>query len=312
MKIAIIAGGQTAEASGTLGSAAQLVRAGQTAGHEMEVVELPDGSQAAARWNALEAVMQFDVAIPLIAGLEGTLELLGVPYVGSPPDAAAIAANKVLFNAVASDIGLRKVPYEVHDVSRTGIPSTVTVPGPWYIKPARLGASYGITRVDSSDGLAAAVRTAAQHDTLVLVEQEVPRPFVEVEVAAIVGEAVQIAPPMEIHAPGAVWRDPSWKYSLDERPMPYENSAVADECVAFVRTLIARIGLAGALRFDLFISGDNNVFVGEVNALPGHGVASTFPRIFEHAGLGRDAQVDSMLAAALHLRQAGSTQRVRA
>ncbi len=310
MRIALVAGGQTAEATGTLGSAAQLADTARSAGHAVEIVALPD--DRTRRPEALAAVGRCDIAIPLVAGLEGTFELLGIPYVGSPPDAAALAAHKGHFNAMVSALGLNKVPYEVYDLDRDEVPVEVPFEGPWYVKPARLGASFGITRVDDGGAVADAVRDAARHDSIVLIEQEVPRPFVEVEVAAVVGETVLLSPPMEIVAPGAVWRDSTWKYSIDERPTAFDDAAVASTCTDVVRLLIARIGLAGAMRFDLFVSASETVYVGEVNALPGHGVASMFPRIFEHAGVDRVEQLTAMLDAGLVLSARSGSLRVRA
>lgn len=308
MRIVLIAGGRTAEAVGTRGSAAHLEQAARALGHRVETLELP--ADPDTRWAALASARQHDVVLPLVSGLESALELLDVPYVGSPPDAAALAANKATFNTLLTGWGLRTVPWEQHDVGRDGVPPSPAVPGPWYVKPARLGASYGISRVDAPGGLDAAVRAAADHDSLVLIEQEVPRPFIEVEVAAIVGASARISPPMEIRAPGALWRDPRWKYSLDELPVLYQGGA-AQECLDAVRLMIERSGVAGAVRFDLFVSRGPAVFVGEVNALPGHGAASTFPRIFELAGVSRPEQLEMMLEAAVRNHSRAASQRVR-
>lgn len=309
MRLAIVAGGQTAEAQGTRGSAGQLELAATSRGHDVGVVELP--TNPAQRLRVLEGVRDFDVAIPMVPGLEGTFELLGSAYVGSPPDAAALAANKVYFNAFVTSLGLRKVPYRSFDLSRSRAPRSLGIPGPWYVKPARLGASYGITRIEDPRELAGAIEAAAEHDTLILVETEVPRPFVEVEVAAIVGETVLLSPPTRIEAPGATWRDSGWKYSVDERPEPFDDISAAARCTEIVRLLIETSGLTGAMRFDLFVSEAGHVYVGEANALPGHGVASTFPRIFELAGIDRGAQLASMLASAQHCQRARSALRIR-
>lgn len=310
MKIAIVAGGQTSEAQGTLGSAQQLRLAGSRLGHTIDTVELPPHEPAAQRLARLSHLLDYDVTIPLVSGLEGTLELLGVPYVGSSPDAAGIAANKVAFNAVAVGCGLRKVPYVALDTTMSVDVTGLDLRGPLYVKPARLGASFGISRVVDPADLASAIEFAGQHDTLVVIEQEVPRPFYEVEVAGVWSDDPVWAA-QKVSAPGATWRDSDWKYSIDELVEDVPDDTVGRACIEVAQRLRAVVGLGGAFRFDLFVAG-GAIYVGEVNAVPGHGVASTFPRILELAGHDRTEQFELLRESAVRQHRNASGQRVRA
>jgi len=111
-------------------------------------------------------------------------------------------------------------------------------------------------------------------------------------------------------APGAEWRDPQWKYSLDTQVEAITDRLLAEECEQMSMRLSAAIGLSGAYRFDFFVS-SGTVFVGEVNAIPGQGIASTFPRIFEASGITRSRQFELMVSAALDAHAASTRLRIR-
>jgi len=98
VKILLVAGGRTAEASGTLGSAKQLARAADELGHRASLLVLEEDNDRHQWLKALQEVVEHDVVFPLVSGLEGLLSVAGVPFVGSNPAAAGIAAHKGLFN----------------------------------------------------------------------------------------------------------------------------------------------------------------------------------------------------------------------
>jgi len=82
MNITIIAGGQTAEGPGTVGSAEQLAKAAAELGWTASLRTMPDGTSGGARLRVIQDSAASDVVIPLVSGLEGALQLAGVPYVG--------------------------------------------------------------------------------------------------------------------------------------------------------------------------------------------------------------------------------------
>jgi D-alanine-D-alanine ligase len=113
-----------------------------------------------------------DVAYPLVSGLEALFEANGVPYIGSEPTAAGVVADKGIFNDLVAAWGYPRARYVR---LRSGDPITVidgaALACPLFMKPARLGASIGVSRISHAGDLAAAVLVARAHDPEVVVEE---------------------------------------------------------------------------------------------------------------------------------------------
>jgi D-alanine-D-alanine ligase len=303
MRVNVIVGGQTAEKEGTRGSAAQLASAGAVGGYSVNIVDLPDDPTVRATLTWMTSLDRCDVAIPLVPGLEGTLELVGIPFVGSGATAAGIGADKGLFNTLLQAWKMatpRFVRGHKSTVLRAADDAGLSYPR--FVKPARLGASLGISKVRTEKEAISAVQVAAAHDDQLVVEEAVPESFVEVEVAAIAGETVSLSVPRQVRLPaGTDWHDTASKYSVATGLMPLATDHSAhEELLRTTRRIIDEISLGGALRMDYFVGPAGEVQVGEVNCLPGHGIASTFPRIFELGGIDRPTQFGLMIRSAFH------------
>lgn len=300
MKIALLAGGRTAEREGTLGSARQLKTTAVELGWESDLVELPENQSGIERVSTILRACEADVVIPLISGAEGVLSFAEVPYVGSSPAAAGIAAHKGIFNDLLRPHGLKTIDYVYGSHSDELVAEALDRLGlPVFVKPARLGASYGITRVAFRGDLEKAILTAAEHDPVVLVEQSVARPFYEYEIPLIIGATVTAASLARIQLPRtSIWHDTKSKYSLDVTFAGLESGDLHDALVNAAKLAAEVAGVSGAARVDMFVDASGSINVGEINAVPGHGAASTFPRIFELAGVGRAEQLSLMVSAA--------------
>lgn len=303
MHISMIAGGRTAESAGTIGSGRQLAATAARLGHVTSVIELLPNADGAGRLNAILEASEGDVVIPLIPGLEGALELVGKPYVGSTPAAAGIAAHKGLFNDLVVAAGLRKVPYTYGfytDVARRV--GEAALEPPFFVKPARLGASYGIHEVSQPSLLADAVADASRFDGVVVVEQRVPEPFIECEVSMILKAGESESAVGRVRLPdGSRWHDTTSKYSLGTGIEPLKDRGLEAELEQVALHVAQLCGATCALRVDLFVGPNDTIWVGELNALPGHGVASTFPRIFELFDYSRSHQLECMIESAFDL-----------
>src|SRR5262249_51132591 len=117
-----------------------------------------------------------DVAFPALHGpfgedgtVQGLLELLGVPYVGSGVLASALCMDKILFKDVIGRAGLPQGPYWSID-TEARVEGGDGLTYPCWVKPARLGSSVGIARVDAPAALDAAIDMAAAHDPRVIIE----------------------------------------------------------------------------------------------------------------------------------------------
>lgn len=301
MHVGVIAGGGTAESGGTLGSAEQLAAAGRQAGYDVTVVPLPAPARDdRATWCT--QLTSYDVIYPTVAGLEALFEFIGVPYVGSDVTAAALCGDKGLFNDFLVARGYQRLPYVRvnRDEADDSVMGTASLSYPVFVKPARLGASYGITRVDHPAALPQAIATAAEHDVWLVIEAAMPPPYRELEVAGIRGGDLTLSRAAVVDFSSAVgWRDTGSKYSVETQLQALPQSDETGRAARHLtERLVAQAGITGSFRIDFFVSASGGLLVSEANAVPGHGVASTFPRIFEASGVSRPEQFSLAVEAA--------------
>src|SRR6185295_4972691 len=170
---------------------------------------------------------------------------------------------------------------------------------PVFVKPARLGSSVGISKVDGPEELVAAVELARRHDDKVLIEEGVPGVEVECGVLGNRDPAASVVGEIVAHAE---WYDYAAKY--DEGGMdlviPARISHAAD---ARVRELAVESFVAteceGMARIDFFVRPDDEVVVNEINTIPGFTSTSVYAKLFEAAGIPYEELLDRLIALAL-------------
>ncbi len=300
MIVAVLGGGRSSEHDVSLDSAAA-VRAGLAdAGHDVLEVELRrDGTW----WHAGEEValrpagglLGADVAFPVLHGpfgedgtVQGLLELLGVPYVGSGVAASAVCMDKLLFKDLVATTGVPQVAY-----ARATPEPPADLGWPVWVKPARLGSSVGIVRVERAEDYAAALAEARAHDPRVIAEAHAQG--IEVECAVLEGEP---SVPGEIVLRTATgWYDYEAKYGEGgmELVVPARISDAARERVRAVALQAFRtVGCAGLARVDFFVDGED-VVLNELNTMPGFTATSVYPKLWESSGLAFAQVVDRLV-----------------
>lgn len=241
---------------------------------------------------------ELDVVFPALHGpfgedgvLQGLLETLGVPYVGCGVLASAVGMDKVAMKRAFRAEGLPVTPYVWFDEPRWR-----DHPNPWelvrelrrplFVKPCSLGSSIGISRVAEGDDLAAAVGLAFDHDRVVIVEQGVSAR--ELECGVLGGQAAEASVVGEVTVAGG-WFDYRQKYLGDTDPM-IVPAALPPEVAAEVRRLSVRafqaVGGWGPARVDfLYDQAAGELFVNELNTMPGFTAHSMYPKVWAATGL---------------------------
>jgi D-alanine-D-alanine ligase len=318
MLVAVLSGGRSSEHEVSLRSGASVAGGLREAGHEaVEVLIGRDG-----RWSRegveLELVpgdglLGVDVVFPALHGpfgedgaVQGLLECLGVPYVGSDVLASAICMDKLTLKCL---LALHRVPQvDFVRAGEDGWRERVAQMGlPVWVKPSRLGSSVGISKVTSAGALEEAVSLAGRHDPRVIVEASASGR--EVECSVLGNEEVETSLPGEIDA-HADWYDYEAKYS--EGGMDLIVPARIDEPAAErVRELAARsfrlAGCSGLARCDFFVEPDGTVLVNEINTIPGFTQTSVYSKLFEASGIAYADLCDRLVALAIERhRRAGS------
>ncbi|HET6816355.1 MAG TPA: D-alanine--D-alanine ligase family protein [Mycobacteriales bacterium] len=250
-----------------------------------------------------------DVVFPLLHGpygedgtLQGLFELAGVPYVGSGVFASAAAMDKHHMKRLLMAAGLETPAYVV---ARRGRPVPVEVANlglPVFVKPARGGSSIGITKVDTADGLQAALDEAHRHDPKALVEQAVEGR--EIECGVLGGpDGPQASVPAEVRVTGgqgfydfeAKYLSDATEFDIPPR-MPAELVERVRECAVQAFDALDCEGLA---RVDFFVTSEGRVLINEINTMPGFTPASMFPRMWAAAGVDYPTLVSRLLDDAL-------------
>ncbi len=254
-----------------------------------------------------------DVVFPLVHGpygedgtLQGLLELADVPYVGAGVLASAVGMDKATMKAVFRADGLPVVPHLVlRDHEWRAEPGAwrgrvaAELGYPCFVKPANLGSSVGISKVTGEHLLDAAVDMAFTHDRKILVERGIAGR--EIEVSVLGNNEPEASVPGEI-LPGREWYDYEAKYTDGIAklliPAPLSPTLAAE----FRRLAVAAfraIDAAGLARVDFFLDTDDEIWLNEINTIPGFTRFSAYPRLWEASGLPYRALVDRLIALAL-------------
>ncbi len=270
-----------------------------------------------------------DVFFPIIHGtfgedgtLQGLLELAGLPFVGSGCASSAICMDKGVTKAVLRAAGLPVLPLLTvtrgqWESDRGGVleEAVAKVGFPLFVKPASLGSSVGVNRVEDSDHLGAAVQDAMEYDIKVLIEEEARGR--EVECAVLEGPAVGelLASPLAEIRPKSGWYDYKAKYTpgLTEIliPAPLEETA-AEKVRAHARAAFAALGCSGLARVDFFYrERSGEIYINEVNTLPGFTPLSGYPKMIEAAGLSYPAMLERLIACAFARAEQSRARRFR-
>jgi D-alanine-D-alanine ligase len=329
LRVAVIAGGRSSEHEVSLSSGAG-VRAGlEEGGHEVEWVEIAtDGTWRhegeLLRLAPGEGLLGVDVAFPVLHGpfgedgsLQGALETLDVPYVGSGVRASAVCLDKVLFKQLMAAAGAAPqvefvgVRDERFRARRDEVLAEIDTLGlPVFVKPARLGSSVGIVRVSSRDELPAALEQAFSHDALVVVEALARG--IEVE-CGVLGAPARDEPPFASE-PGEIllaqgeagWYDYEAKYSSGgmELLVPARlERRVRERVRELARETFTRFECEGLARVDFFVDGEE-VLVNELNTMPGFTPTSVYPKLMAASGVAYPDLLERLCVLALERREA--------
>jgi D-alanine-D-alanine ligase len=261
-----------------------------------------------AAGGTLETIASVDVVLPILHGpfgedgtVQGLLELAGIPYVGAGVAASALAMDKDLFKKVMRDSG---IPVAAHHAIRLGDPVENPFGYPVFVKPARLGSSVGISKVEAEDDLAVAVELAFRHDEKVLVEEFVEGTEVEV---GVLGNRV---PPPIASLPGQIdtlgheWYDFESKYADGGMELLVPPPALPQATIELLQQRAVESFVAseceGLARVDFFVrANDGEVVLNELNTMPGFTATSVWAKLFEASGIGYAEALDRLIELAL-------------
>jgi D-alanine---(R)-lactate ligase len=255
-------------------------------------------------------MIRLDVVFPVLHGklgedgaMQGLLELSGIPYVGCDVQSSALCMDKSLAYIVAGSAGIATPNYWALAADGKIDPGRFTYPV--FVKPARSGSSFGVSKVSRQEELLSAVETAGQYDSKVLVEEavvgsEVGCAILGEQSGLVAGEVDRISLShgfFRIHQES----DPESGSENSTAMVPADISAESRSLVQETAKAVYRaLGCRGLARVDMFLTDDGAVVLNEVNTLPGMTSYSRYPRMMAAAGLPLADVIDRIVSLALH------------
>jgi len=227
--------------------------------------------------------------------IQGLLEIRGIPYTGSSVLASALAMDKYLSKELARLEGLpcpRDMFFDGQHQDLKDFVRQCHLPFPLIVKPSREGSTIGITKVDNSEQLAAAIQEAARHDTRVLVEQYIKGR--ELTVGLLNSEPL---PVLEV-VPKNGFYDYDAKYTPGASAYycPADiPEALAAQLQEYSLRISRRIGCEGIARADYILGEDETPYFLEINTLPGMTETSLVPKAARALGMSFEELVEKIL-----------------
>src|SRR5262249_48305827 len=260
---------------------------------------VPDSmARAVSRELDVPGLHGVDVVFPVLHGaygedgtIQGLLEMAGLPYVGAGVFASAAAMDKEFTKKLAAGEGIPVGRYVVlragqslseADRDRLGLPV--------FVKPSRAGSSYGITKVDDWADLDHAIAVAREIDQKVLVEAAVVGR--EIECGVLEGEyggppeasgpaGVRVVRDHEFYDFEAKYLDDACEFDVPAQLPP----AVIEKIREYACRTFTALDCAGLARVDFFVTPALDVYLNEINTMPGFTPISMFPRMWAASGL---------------------------
>ena len=282
---------------GDTGDSVTLVQSG--AGHQL------------VRTSDNQPLAPVDVIFPVLHGpfgedgtVQGLLKLADVPFVGASVLGSAVAMDTAVMKRLFRDAGIptpRFLAFEKFRASEIDFDEVVKHLGiPFFVKPANLGSSVGVSKVNDSGDFAGAIKEGFQYDSKVLIEAFIEGREIECSVlgnehpvASVPGE---IVPQHEFYSYEAKYLDEHGALLKIPAELPEAVvREVQDLAVRSFRVLCCE----GMARVDFFLRGEGEVLVNESNTIPGFTRISMYPKLWEASGISYTELIDRLIRLAL-------------
>jgi len=252
-----------------------------------------------------------DVILPILHGvncedglIQGLMGLAHIPIVGSGVEASAVCMDKVTTKQILEYNEIKTSPYDVH---LAGEPFSSfhqlsdKLGTPLFIKPANEGSSVGISKASNDEELSAALTDAHKYDKKVLIEKTIKGRELEVGVLGS-GTKVRVSGVGEI-IPDRDFYDYDSKYDIASQTKVILPADLPPEISEKIRSITKKsysvLGCRGLARIDFLLSEDNEIYLNEVNTLPGFTNISMYPKLWRQEGMTYSGLIDVLISDAL-------------
>lgn len=253
-----------------------------------------------------------DVLFPVLHGahgedgdVQGLARLMHIPCVGPSLIGAAVTMDKDVAKRLIRDVQIPVVdwiaahasqPTPTYEAVRQRLGDVV------FVKPANAGSSVGVSKAKDEHSYQEAVRVAFEHDALILIEKAVDAR--EIELAVLGNEVPEVTIAGEI-IPGEEFYSYSDKYSeisTSEARIPADLSeSTVEKLKRYAKDAYIATRGQGMARVDFFVDGNENIYLNEINSIPGFTNISMYPKLWQHEGLAYSELCDRLILLALEV-----------
>lgn len=252
-----------------------------------------------------------DVIFPVLHGtygedgaIQGLFRMAGVPFVGAGVLGSAVGMDKDVMKRLLRDADIPTAKFLCLDKRRKHNPSFEEIVKklglPFFVKPANLGSSVGVGKVKDKKGFEKAIEEAFKYDYKVLAEEFVDGR--EIECCILGNEEPLVSLPGEV-----LFKDEFYSYDakyLEDSGTFFQIPALLDEQTTKRAQKVAvdaylALCCEGMARVDLFLKKNGEVYVNEINTIPGFTGTSMYPKLWEKSGISLPTVVDRLIQLAL-------------
>ncbi len=303
LKIAILFGGRSAEHEVSINSSKNVIDAINKNKYEVISIKINyDGS------FDLNKLISCDVCFPVLHGpygedgsIQGLLKSLNIPFVGPSVLGSALSMDKDITKRLLRDAKIKIGKYLVfkkgEKIKFEKIKKELGLPV--FVKPANLGSSVGINKVEKESEFKKAIDEAFLYDTKIVIEKNIIGREIE---CAILGnenpkasKLGEIAPTKDFYSYDAKYINDSAKLVVGVKLPKNIEKKIQSIAVQVFKTLECE----GLSRVDFFLTKKGEIYVNEINTIPGFTNISMYPKLWEISGINREDLVDTLIILAM-------------
>lgn len=336
IRIAIIFGGKSVEHEVSLRSAKNIISALDKDRYEIECIQINkkghwyalgnisdlsidtpsytnlalvnSGNKKLVKKNNFKRLIYYDVVFPILHGpfgedgtVQGLLKLMDVPYVGADVLGSAIGMAKDVTKRLLREAHILTTDFLVYTSSEIDYSFVKQKFGlPFFVKPANLGSSVGVSKVHNETEFNKAIKEAFSFDTKILIEKNVKGREIECSVlgnenpiASIPGEVIV---KNDFYSYEAKYIDPD--AAVIDIPAKLPKSIIKKIQNIAVKTF-KTLCCSGMARVDFFLDEKNKIYVNEINTIPGFTNISMYPKLWEKSGITYTQLLDRLISLAI-------------
>jgi D-alanine-D-alanine ligase len=252
-----------------------------------------------------------DVVFPVLHGpfgedgtIQGLLKLANVPFVGAGVLGSAVGMDKDVAKRLLRDAGLPNAKFHIYNEYER---KTITFEKvrkdlglPLFVKPANLGSSVGISKVHNNAEFVKAINSAFQYDSKLLIEEYIKGREIE---CSVLGNEKPIASVCGEIIPNHEFYSYEAKYLDDNGAALSIPAKISKPIMSKIRTLAIKAFMVlcceGMARVDFFLKENGEIYINEINTIPGFTSISMYPKLWEESGIPYRKLINTLITLAI-------------